>query len=100
MGTNLHLRDIDFRTREQRSKEAISDFKQWYQDLHIQVRLQPDERLEGQLTMLSVVLWYLLLASEYKAFMKIGQATVEKQPGLRIYDMAGYNDTPPPLIFH
>jgi hypothetical protein len=82
MGTNIHLQNIDFRTREQRSKEAIDDFKQWYRDLHVQVCLKPDERLEGQLTMLSAVLWYLLPASEYKAFMKISKVESEYQERL------------------
>ncbi len=58
-----HLKDIDFRTREVRQEGAIKDFKQWY----VQLASQPySDRIQGQLSMLSSVLWYLLPANEYK----------------------------------
>ncbi len=61
-----HLRDIDFRSREERQKMALVDFKNWYETLLANQDLAFSERTQGQLTMLSSVLWYLLPESEYK----------------------------------
>lgn len=58
-----HIKDIDFRKREVRQQEAVKDFKQWY----AQLSQRPySEMLQGQLSMLSAVLWYLLPPKEYK----------------------------------
>jgi hypothetical protein len=66
-----HLDDIDFRNHEERQKAWRKDFKVWYKDLWESARANPnDERIAGQLTMLSSVLWYLLEPKEYKALVR------------------------------
>lgn len=62
-----HLKDIDFRSHEVRSKSAKEDFIKWYEELQNRPRT---ERIEGQLSMLSSVLWYLLSPKEYKKLIK------------------------------
>lgn len=58
-----HLKDIDFRTREERQKDALTEFQAWY----VQLSGCPYSELnQGQLSMLSAVLWYLLPANQYK----------------------------------
>lgn len=66
-----HLKDIDFRTRAERQKAAIPDFKEWYQDLIAHQALGYSERTQGQLTMLSSVLWYLLPEKDYKKLTRL-----------------------------
>lgn len=58
-----HLKDIDFRTREERSQNRIETYKEWYKIL---ISVPQNERIAGQLTMLSAVLWHELPANEYK----------------------------------
>jgi len=69
---SMHLKDIDFRSREQRSRQAIADFKKMYTELHLSSINGPENpRTEGQRTMLATVLWYLMPKREYSEFMKI-----------------------------
>lgn len=58
-----HLKDIDFRTREQRSEKAIAQIIEWYED----ALKQGDTR---QASAFSAVLWLLLDKDEYKAVNK------------------------------
>lgn len=58
-----HIKDVDFRTREERQKVCLPEFIGWYSNL---VSQPYSERNQGQLTMLSSVLWYLLPVKEYK----------------------------------
>lgn len=58
-----HLKDVDFRTREIRQASHINQFKEWY----VQLSQEPySDMIQGQLSMLSAVLWHLLPKSEYK----------------------------------
>lgn len=66
-----HLKDIDFRSRAERSKQMIPDFKKWYEDLVAHQALSYSERTQGQLTMLSSVLWYLLPEKDYKKLTRL-----------------------------
>jgi hypothetical protein len=66
-----HLGDIDFRKRENRQENAIEDFKEWYEDLVVSQELDYSERVQGQLTMLSSILWYLLPPADYKKLTKL-----------------------------
>lgn len=73
--TSDHLIDIDFRTREVRQASSLEELTRWYLKLsYLQNTEGYDDFLQGQMTMLSSVLWYLLPANEYKkltAMMKI-----------------------------
>lgn len=62
-----HLKDIDFRTHAVRQSHALEDFKKWYDELEA---VEQTERIQGQITILSSVLWYLMDPKEYKQFMK------------------------------
>lgn len=66
-----HLKDIDFRTRAERQKDMIPDFMEWYEDLIAHQALTYSERTQGQLTMLSSVLWYLLPEKDYKKLTRL-----------------------------
>ena len=67
-----HLDDIDFRTWSERSKSATEDFVNWYNQLHEYADSHDyDERIQGQLLMLSSVLWYLLDPKDYKKLVKL-----------------------------
>ena len=66
-----HLQDIDFRSKEERSKQIIPDLISWYNSLIDNKDLMKDQRLQGQATMLSSVLWYLLPSKDYKKLMKL-----------------------------
>lgn len=67
-----HLKDIDFRSREQRSKEAIKDFTDWYNELYQRITKNGySDTLQAQLSMLSAVLWYLLPEKDYKQLTKL-----------------------------
>lgn len=66
-----HLKDIDFRTKAQRKKEMVSDFKEWYEDLIAHQALSYSERTQGQLTMLTSVLWYILPEKDYKKLTQL-----------------------------
>ena len=66
-----HLQDIDFRSQEERSKQVIPDLTLWYNSLIDNKDLMKDQRLIGQVTMLSSVLWYLLPSKDYKNLMKL-----------------------------
>lgn len=58
-----HLKDIDFRTREDRQKHAKEDFIKWYNELSSR---EYSTEVQAQLSMLSSVLWYLLPKHEYR----------------------------------
>lgn len=66
-----HLKDIDFRTKAQRKKHMVKDLKEWYEDLIAHQGLTYSERTQGQLTMLSAVLWYLLPDKDYKKLTQL-----------------------------
>lgn len=66
-----HLKDIDFRTRQQRNKNAIMDMKEWYLSLYKSRQTNDSDRLQGQMTMLAAVLWLLLPEKEYKQLTKL-----------------------------
>lgn len=61
-----HLKDIDFRSRAERQKQMIPDFIEWYEDLIAHQAISYSERIQGQLTMLTSVLWYLLPEKDYR----------------------------------
>lgn len=63
-----HLKDIDFRTHAVRQSQSLEDFKSWYEELAV---VEKTERIQGQITILSSVLWYLMDPKEYKKFMKV-----------------------------
>lgn len=66
-----HLADIDFRTWDERHKNAVDDFIDWYNQLHeYQSRHDYDDRIQAQITVLSSVLWYLLPPKQYKKLTK------------------------------
>jgi hypothetical protein len=66
-----HIKDIDFRTREERQKQALPDFVEWYKDLAKKSEEEGySDLLQGQLTMLSSVLWYLLPEKDYKKLVR------------------------------
>jgi hypothetical protein len=61
-----HIKDIDFRTREERGKEAIPEMVEWYKELLDRAGEEPySDLLQGQISMLSSVLWLLLPKNEY-----------------------------------
>lgn len=67
-----HLKDIDFRTREVRQLESIPEMISWYKELHQrQEEKEYDAYLNGQSSMLSSVLWYLLPKKDYKKLTKL-----------------------------
>lgn len=66
-----HLKDIDFRTKSERKKQMIPDFIEWYEDLIAHQALGYSERTQGQLTMLTSVLWYLLPEKDYKKLTRL-----------------------------
>lgn len=62
-----HLADIDFRKKEVRQANHVEEFKKWYNELQkYATHHDLDERIQGQLTMLSAVLWHLLSTKDYK----------------------------------
>lgn len=61
--TEQHLKDIDFRPWQERHENRLETYKQWYTML---LNVPQDERIAGQLTMLSAVLWHELPEKEYK----------------------------------
>lgn len=63
-----HLKDIDFRTREIRQANHLEQFKTWYETL---AQFPYDPVIQGQLAMLSAVLWHLLPEKEYKRLTRI-----------------------------
>ena len=70
MSVEEHLQDIDFRKREVRQSEAIKEICGWYEQLSKHLETSDDERIEAQLQAISAVLWLLMPAKAYKAFMK------------------------------
>lgn len=64
MAKKEHLKDINWSSRKERRENHIEDFKNWYRVLSNQPY---SERINGQLTILSVVLWYLTEDDKYKA---------------------------------
>lgn len=81
-----HLKDVDFRTREVRQLEALEDFKRWYESLVVVKR--PSDRLQGQLTMLSAVLWHLLPPSDYKKLVTRKMTKGDREAAKRILQEA------------
>lgn len=71
MGTEDHLADIDFRTKEARQANNLEEFKNWYNELSGYSERHYNPRIQGQLTMLSAVLWHLMSTKDYKKFMKL-----------------------------
>jgi hypothetical protein len=68
MSIKEHIEDIDFRNHAERQKSWRNDFIKWHREIRKALREDPfNDRLAGQLTMLSSVLWYLLSPKEYKA---------------------------------
>jgi FMN-dependent NADH-azoreductase len=65
-----HLKDIDFRTREQRAESWKEDFIEWYKDMHAHQELAYSDLVQGKIEMLSAVLWYLLPKEEFKQLTK------------------------------
>lgn len=65
-----HIADIDFRTKEERQRHALDDFKGWYDALYDQQLLSYSDLAQAQLTLLSSILWYLMPDKEYKKFLK------------------------------
>ncbi len=61
-----HLDDVDFRSREQRQANRKETYIDWYNQLSECLLGHDDERLQGQLTMLSAILWHELTPNEYK----------------------------------
>ena len=62
-----HVADIDFRSREVRQASKIEDFTDWYLELsEYSDNHDYDPWIQGQLTMLSSMLWYLLPERDYK----------------------------------
>lgn len=73
-----HLDDIDFRTREERQKDALPTMLEWRGHLHAAIKKNGlNERLEGQLTMLTSVLWLLMPAKEFDA-LKQGKIYIDQ----------------------
>lgn len=71
MSAQDHVVDIDFRSWQARHDAATSDFISWYEELSRRIDSEGlTERLSGQITMLSSVLWYLLTPKEYKKLVK------------------------------
>lgn len=66
-----HLKDIDFRTREQRQATSTDTFIEWYEELQTRLENNYDERIAGQLEILSAVLWHILPLSDYANLRKI-----------------------------
>lgn len=66
-----HLKDIDFRTREERQKSMIPDFIAWYNDLQAHQSLAYKNHTQAQLNILSSVLWYLLPEKDYRKLTKL-----------------------------
>lgn len=71
MATLDHLKDIDFRTLEQRQKMWKEDFIEWYKDMLAHQSLHYDDLVQAKIQMLSSVLWYLLPKDEYKKLTKL-----------------------------
>lgn len=63
MSIKKHIKDIDFRARSVRQSERMGTYKDWYKHLLSQPY---SERNQGQLTMLSAVLWHELPKKEYE----------------------------------
>lgn len=63
-----HLKDIDFRTRAERQKDSTAEFIRWYNEL---ARRPHSDLLQGQLSMLSAVLWYLLPEKDFRKLTKL-----------------------------
>lgn len=75
-----HLADIDFRTREERSKGWKVEFMRWYEDLDRALLYNPqDPILQGQMMMLSSVLWHLLREPEYKQLRNINKTELKRR---------------------
>ena len=66
-----HLKDIDFRSREERQKHLIPDLKEWYEDLQGHQSLHFSPTVQAQITMLSSILWYLLPEKDYKKLTQL-----------------------------
>lgn len=67
-----HLKDIDFRKREVRQATHKETFIDWYNQLYeYSSRHDYDPLIQGQLTMLSSVLWYLLPKQDYKKLVHL-----------------------------
>lgn len=66
-----HLKDIDFRTREERQKAWKEDFTDWYQDMLAHQSLAYDDRVQAKIEMLGAVLWYLLPEKDYRKLTKL-----------------------------
>ena len=74
MGLSDHLADVDFRSREERQKNAKEDFIEWYKKLSARNLSEPfDDMLYGQQIMLSNVLWYLLPEKEYNKLTRVNK---------------------------
>ena len=54
------------RTREERAENAKQEIIAWYKDVQKAATQNPTDRLMGQLTAFSAVLWLLLPEEEYK----------------------------------
>lgn len=66
-----HLKDIDFRSREERQKQMIPDLKDWYENLQAHQALSYSETTQAQITMLSSILWLLLPEKDYKRLTRL-----------------------------
>lgn len=71
MAVKDHLKDIDFRSREERQKNMIPDLISWYEDLQAHQSLGYSEFIQAQITMLSSILWYLLPEKDYRKLTKL-----------------------------
>lgn len=58
-----HLKDIDFRSREERQSEAIKEIQQWHD-----IALVAGDM--SQVRAFASVLWLLMPEKDYKKFMK------------------------------
>ena len=66
-----HIKDIDFRSREQRQATSLDTFVEWYEELQTKLNHSYDDRTAGQLEILSAVLWHILPVYEYDRLRKI-----------------------------
>ena len=67
-----HLADIDFRKKEVRQANYLEEFKNWYNELYeYSESHEYNERIQGQLALLSAVLWHLLPTKDYKKFIEL-----------------------------
>ena len=78
-----HPADIDFRNHSARTARAKEDFVSRYNELQGRIVSHGcSDRLSGQITMLSSVLWYLLSPQEYKKLTQYPKGRRTNQPTL------------------